>query len=109
MIYELLKTGAANAIKGCDLAIYFNCDIRMISDQVERERREGKPICATSRGSNSGYYIAADEKELKDYCDRLHHRAAELYKTRAALLQVLKNYADNKGGAEDGRIRSTDG
>lgn len=90
MIHELLSTGAQNARTGKDLANYFNCDVRTITEQIERERRAGQPICANVRGENAGYFLAANADELQQYCDRLHHRAAELYKTRQALVNVLR-------------------
>lgn len=92
MIAEILDSGKNNATTGKTLASYFNCDIRTVTEQIERERREGQPICASADNGNSGYYLAANAEELQDYCNRLHHRAAELYKTRQALLKVLKQY-----------------
>lgn len=92
MIAELLSTGAENARTGKELASVMGCDIRDITAAIERERREGQPICAAT-GEHPGYYLASDAAELENYCGRLHHRAAELYKTRAALLNVLKQYA----------------
>lgn len=104
MIAELLSVGAENPTTGKELAAVIGCDIRDITAAVERERRQGQPICAAS-GENPGYYLAADAAELEKYCNRLHHRAAELYKTRQALLAVLKQYAAGKtdaGGVENG-------
>lgn len=95
MITELLSEGAASARTGKELAILLSCDIRDITAAVERERRQGQPICAAS-GENPGYYLAANAEELENYCSRLHHRAAELYKTRRALLNVLTKYAATK-------------
>lgn len=96
MIAELLSYGKENTRTGRELANHFKCDLRTITEQIERERREGQPICANMRGENAGYYLAADAEELEQYCKRLHHREDELYKTRQALLTVLKGYADNK-------------
>lgn len=90
MINELLSTGSQNARTGRELAQYFNCDVRTITEQIERERRAGQPICANPTGENAGYFLAANAEELQRYCDRLHHRASELYKTRQALISVLK-------------------
>ena len=69
MIHEILPAGRENALSGRALATMFNCDIRAITVQIEKERREGQPICAAS-GDNPGYYLAADPDELKNYCDR---------------------------------------
>lgn len=90
MIHELLTAGRTNAKTGKELAAVCSCDIRDITEQIEKERRAGIPICATSSRDNAGYYLAETPEELQSYCNRLHHRAAELYKTRQALLAVLR-------------------
>ena len=95
MIAELLSVGRENARTGKELAAVIGCDIREITAAVERERRQGQPICAAT-GENPGYYMASDAEELERYCNRLHHRAAELYRTRQALLNVLTQYAASK-------------
>lgn len=94
MIAELLGEGAENATTGRELAALLNCDLRSITEQIERERREGRPICASCTSDNPGYYLAADPDELQRYCDRLHRRAAQMYKTRRALLNVLKKLTE---------------
>lgn len=93
MIHELLTEGEANAITGKELAEHFKCDIREITAQIERERRDGHPICASGSG---GYFLPANPEELQTYCNRVHHRAAQLYKTRRALLNVLQQMLDKK-------------
>ena len=99
MIHEFLKTGAENATTGRELATLLNCDIRDITAAIERERRAGYPICASSGGDNPGYYLAADKEELQRYCNMMHRRAAELYKTRQALLKVLKQLPEKMEAA----------
>ena len=89
MIHEILPAGRENALTGRDLANRFNCDIRAITQQIERERREGHPICAAS-GENPGYFLPANDEELETYCRRLKKRAIELFKTRQALVKVLR-------------------
>lgn len=96
MIHELLAEGRENARTGRELAQIFACNIRDITEQVERERREGRPICAAS-GENPGYYLAADADELETYCNRLKGRAMELFKTRKALVNKLRQI---RGGKE---------
>ena len=100
MIFELLSVGRENPRTGRELADVLWCDIREVTEQIERERRQGQPICAAS-GENPGYYLARNADELQHYCDRLHGRAAELYKTRSALLKVLKQIKD--GGEKNGK------
>ena len=95
MIHELLCIGRDNPTTGKDLAASLNCGIRDITQQIERERREGRPICATT-GDNPGYFLAANEEELLQYCNRLKSRAIELFKTRQALLLELKRLHDEE-------------
>lgn len=54
MIADFLAEGKENARTGRELATLFGCDIRTITEQIERERRDGQPICAISRGRKPG-------------------------------------------------------
>lgn len=96
MICELLAEGKENARTGRELADFYHCGIREITANIERERRAGHPICATS-GEKAGYYLAANEKELEEYCDQLKSRAIELFKTRQALIATLRKIRDSSG------------
>ena len=89
MIYEMLATGEQNARTARYLAQILGTDRRSISELVERERRAGKPICATT-GRTPGYFIPADRDEMERFCRQLQHRAGEIFKTRAACLNTLK-------------------
>lgn len=89
MIHEVLNTGHKNAITGRELAGFFKCDIRDITERIEQERREGVPICAATSGK-PGYYLPETREELEKYCERLKGRAIEVFKTRQALIRVLK-------------------
>ena len=89
MIFELLDTGEQNARTARELAKILNTDRRQISSLVERERRAGRPICATSDSNTPGYYIPATREDMEHYCRRLQHRAGEIFKTRAACLETL--------------------
>ena len=88
MIAEHLLRGAENAQTGRELSRILNIDIRDVVRHIEKERRDGAPICAGALGTQ-GYYLAADQEELQAYCGRLQKRAGELHKTRRALLQNL--------------------
>ena len=92
MIHELLAEGRENTRTGRELADFLNCNIRDVTTQIEKERREGQPICAAT-GENPGYYLAATDEELDQYCGRLHSRAMELFKTRQALIRILRQRA----------------
>ena len=89
MIHEILPAGRENALTGRALANIFDCDIRAITAQIERERRDGHPICAAT-GENPGYFLPADNEELQEYCDLLKGRGIEIFKTRQALIKVLR-------------------
>ena len=91
MIADHLLTGKENARTGKDLARALNCDIRDISAGVERERRQGQPIIASCDPEQPGYYLAETAEELQQYCNRLHHRAGEIHKTRSALLKAAND------------------
>ena len=95
MIHELLQQGRDNARTGRELAQVLGCTLRDITEQVEKERRDGFPICAAT-GDNPGYYLAADADELESYCGRLKSRAIELFKTRQALVITLRQIRDRQ-------------
>lgn len=88
-IADLLLTGAENARTGRELADKLGCNIREVTEWVERDRRRGHPICATSNPEHPGYYIAETQEDLQEYCGRLFKRAGELHKTRRELLKVV--------------------
>lgn len=88
MIYELLGHGEANAISCKDLQKLLNMDARAVTTQIEKERRQGKPICASCNHKHAGYYLATTRGMLEDYCKALLHREAEISKTRRALIEL---------------------
>lgn len=88
MISEVLMQGAENAQTGKSICRLLHIKPRDLTSAIERERRAGKPICA-SCGEVPGYYLAADQDEMKQYCDSLFHRAGEIHKTRNACLKTI--------------------
>lgn len=90
MIHELLSVGSENARTGRELAEVLQCKPRMITKQIERERRNGHPICASSNGENAGYYLPAGTADLERYCRRLAGRTKEMAKTLRALSDILE-------------------
>ena len=100
MIFEILSAGKENAKTARELAALLGCEPRVVTAQIEVERREGQPICAAC-GENPGYFLAANEQELETYCNQLRNRAAEIFKTRQALLKVLRSYQQKREAAED--------
>ena len=97
MIFELLSPGRENARTARDLARMTGTDRRNISLLVERERRAGKPICATCDGNTPGYYIAANQIEMMAYCENLRHREQEIAKTREACAATISSLPAGMG------------
>lgn len=97
MIFEMLSTGRENARTARDLAQMTGTDRRSISLLVERERRAGKPICATCDGKTPGYYIAANQIEMMAYCESLRHREREIAKTRKACAATINSLPAGMG------------
>ena len=95
MIAELLGKGRESARSGRELSAVLNCRARDVSAQVEKERREGFPICAAT-SAPYGYYLARDGKELEEYLKSLKGRAVEIFKTRQALVKVLQKIQEGK-------------
>ena len=91
MVFDYLLIGKEHAKTAKELATTLHCDIRDITAGIERERRQGKPIIASCDPANPGYYLAGTQEELQQYCNKLHHRAGEIYKTRRALLETADN------------------
>lgn len=88
MITDLLSRGKANALPGREICSILNITARDLTAAIERERRAGSPICA-STGSNPGYFLAANQEEMQQYCNSLLHRAGEIHKTRKACIEML--------------------
>lgn len=88
MVYELLLQGVENAQTGRDLCALLHITPRDLTAAVERERRQGKPICA-STGINPGYYIAPDKESMQEYCNSLKRRERALAKTRRACNKTI--------------------
>lgn len=88
MIFEVLAEGAENARTGKEICKLLNITARDLTAAIERERRQGQPICA-STGSNPGYFLAANQDEMQHYCRSLLHRAGEIHKTRSACIKTI--------------------
>lgn len=98
MIAEILTEGKENARTGKELRIALNITARDLTIAIERERRAGQPICA-STGSNPGYYLAATKGEMQRYCDSLRKRAGEIFKTRRACIKTIESLPEEQEGA----------
>ena len=89
MIFELLSIGSENAQTGKELCKLLNITARELTEAIERERREGRPICANT-GSNPGYFLAANQTEMQRYCNSLNRRAGEIQKTRRPCIKTME-------------------
>lgn len=87
-VSECLFIGKPNARPGRELCEVLHITIRELTNAIERERREGAPICAAT-GKTPGYYLAANKEEMKRYCRSLYRRAREIHKTRRACRNTL--------------------
>ena len=96
MIAEILFTGAENAQRAKDLCKILHIDSRTLTANIERERRQGKPICANCNGDMPGYYLAPDKPTMQEYCNRLARRAAEILKTKAACEATITDLPDGE-------------
>ena len=96
MISEILQPGAENALSGREICKLLHITARDLTQAVERERRAGIPICA-STGRRPGYYLAADRHEMDRYCRSLFHRAGEIHKTRKACIKTMAQLPDAEG------------
>ncbi len=89
MIHELLMN-EANPLTGKDISELTGLQKREVEAMIQKERREGFPICATSRG----YYLATTPEELNRYCAKLKRQAIEVFKTRQALIKLATALED---------------
>lgn len=89
MIHEILPIGKENAIPGRDLMSMLGLkDLRELTQLVERERKDGFPICASTSGEK-GYYLAADATELEEYIKSLGRRIHNVGRTMTHLEDTL--------------------
>ena len=93
MVNEVLRTGAENARTGREICDQLQIKPRDFQIQVEKERRAGIPICASSTGK-PGYFLAANKAELKTYSWSLTHREQAIRQTRQALLSCMDQLAE---------------
>ena len=60
-------------------------DPRVVTKLIERERRAGLPICASSNSKRPGYYLADTPGELESYTRSLRRRVKAVSGTLEAL------------------------
>ena len=95
-ITDYLHTGPENAQTAKELCDLLRLDTRELTAAIERERREGSPICASCNSSKPGYYLASTKGEMQSYCDSLRHRAGEIHATRRACLKTIDKLPEGR-------------
>ena len=97
-IVDFLLTGRENALTGREIAQISGRPQRTISKAVERARRHGAPICA-STDENPGYYLESDSQEVMRFINAsLLHRADEIRLTAAGMRRGLVERGADNGG-----------
>lgn len=81
-ISTFLLPGEANAAPLSLLAQWTGLDRRTIRRQIQLERKAGACICVNNR---DGYFLAENEAERERCVASMRRRAAEVYKTAAAI------------------------
>ena len=90
-LFKILPSGKENAVPGWKLVEILGLkDLRDLTQLVERERRDGSPICA-STGAEKGYYLADGPEELEDYLRSLNQRVKNINRTVVHLEDTLSN------------------
>lgn len=90
-VFSVLNVGVENAIDALSLVRILGFkDRRELSRQIELERRDGYPICASVSGEHRGYYLAANETELRQYITSLDRRIRSVRRTRNACSETLR-------------------
>lgn len=95
-VSDYLSIGAGSAKSGKELCALLGISLRQLTVNIERERRAGKPICSSTDGENPGYFLAANKAEMQRFCDSLHHRAGEIYKTRRACIKAMGDLPESE-------------
>ena len=89
---RVLPHGKGHAIPGRELVKLLKLkDLRDLTQLVERERRDGFPICASTDSAAPGYYLAAGPEELEDYLKSLNRRVKNINRTVVHLEDTLSN------------------
>lgn len=81
-VSDYLGRGQENAISLRRLSAMFGENPRSIRKMIEMERRSGTPILSDNE---NGYWLAADEAEVRRFVRSMRGRAEEIWKTAAAV------------------------
>jgi len=91
--YSTKKATVASILCGSDcpmtaqeiMAALDVSDPRLITKEIERERRAGLPICASNDSKRPGYFMATTPRELESYTRSLRRRVKAVSGTLAAM------------------------
>ena len=81
-VSDLLSRGRENAVPLRHLQNLLNTDGRTIRLMIERERRDGVPVCSDCR---KGYFLPNSIQEQMSCARSMRHRAEEIIKTARAI------------------------
>ena len=88
MIVDLLKTGKENATDSQTLADLAGCkSVRELQQVIAAERASGAVILSSTKG---GYYLPANEYEIKEFCRTLEARSRNTLLALKSAKRALK-------------------
>ena len=93
MISDYLGQGKQNARTASELAQLTGLPERRVTKQIERERRMGTPICASSDSAYRGYYLASTPDELEQYTRALNRRIRTITDGLDALITIRDRWS----------------
>lgn len=86
IIYMMLRSGAENAVPVRNFCNATELSDRLLRLHVERMRDSGIPILSCK----NGYYLPADEDELKQYIAKMEKTARSYFKSLRSARKALK-------------------
>lgn len=99
MVHEILKSmhavGKGNAVSRKTLAALTGLSDRSMRSEIEKERRSGILICSHME-TGGGYYLPADEMEIREYYNAQTSRISSLILAREPFKRALQG--DGYGG-----------
>lgn len=81
-IADFLNHGQANAIPMSHIEALTNLESRAIRRMIFLERLEGTPILSDN---STGYYLAENDLEKKQFVESMKHRASEIVRAAEAI------------------------
>lgn len=99
MVHEILKSmhavGKGNAVSRKTLAALTGLSDRSVRGEIEKERRSGRLIYSHME-AGGGYYLPADEMEIREYYNAQTSRISSLILAREPFKRALQG--DGYGG-----------